>query len=59
MEPLRITVTDSKDWVELAALSDGGAELWAEDHYVENQVVLHLTHLELVALRDWLIAYTG
>ena len=37
----------------------GGAFLSAENEYATENVTVELTRLELVALRDWLIAYTG
>ena len=45
--------------VTLDPQSHGGAFLYAEDSYSGDATTVELTRLELVALRDWLIAYTG
>ena len=38
---------------------EGGACLYVEDEIEDVYSSATLTRLELVALRDWLIAYTG
>lgn len=53
------TLTTQYGILSLDPRGAGGACLYAEDETDDAYISIELSRLDLVALRDWLIAYTG